>query len=141
MCLHPWTHQYTPRTAQECRVLPKEYRLCRTVVPFGWCPCALFIELSSTSPEAYHRHGDPPYSRVTYITYIYLRTSIFTIQYSATTIFNIWHYLIQHFSYFISLWCQLSYIYLNPFTISPNCAIILFGMETCSVQDHFFCII
>ena len=29
-----------------------EYRLDRTVVPFGWCPCALFIELSSTSPEA-----------------------------------------------------------------------------------------
>ena len=44
------TH-YTPRTARERRVLPKEYRLHRTVVPFGWCPCALSIELLFTSPE------------------------------------------------------------------------------------------
>ena len=29
-----------------------EYRLHRTVMPFGWCHCALFNELSSTSPEA-----------------------------------------------------------------------------------------
>ena len=48
--------------ARECRVLPKEYRLYRTVVPFSWCPCALFIELLFTSPEVigtmyrnYHR--------------------------------------------------------------------------------------
>ena len=44
------THN-TPRTARECHVLPKEYRLHRTVVPFGWCPFALFIELLFTSPE------------------------------------------------------------------------------------------
>ena len=40
------TH-YTLRTAQERRVLPKEYRLHRTIVPFG----ALSKELLFTSPE------------------------------------------------------------------------------------------
>ena len=52
VCVHirRRTHN-TLRTARERRVLPKEYRLHRTVVPFGWCPCALFIELLFTSPE------------------------------------------------------------------------------------------
>ena len=54
--------------ARECRVLPKEYRLYRTVVPFGWCLCALFIELLFTSPEAYHCRGDTPYFRMAHIT-------------------------------------------------------------------------
>ena len=26
-------------------------------MPFGWCPCALFIELSSTSLEARYQKG------------------------------------------------------------------------------------
>ena len=53
VCIHTRrrTH-YTLRTARECCVLPKEYRLYRTIMPFGWCPCALFIELLFTSPEA-----------------------------------------------------------------------------------------
>ena len=46
----------------------REYCLCRTVVPFGWCPCALFIELLFTSLEAYHRCGDTPYFHVAYVT-------------------------------------------------------------------------
>ena len=65
-----WTHHYTPRTAWERRILPKEYRLCRTVMPFGWCLCALFIELLFTSPEAYRRHGDTPYFCMAYVTYL-----------------------------------------------------------------------
>ena len=36
-------HHYTLRMAREHRVLPKEYRLYRTVMPFGWCLCALLI--------------------------------------------------------------------------------------------------
>ena len=57
ICVRRRTHN-TPRTTRECRVLPKEYCLHRTVVPFGWCPCALFIELLFTSPETQRRHGD-----------------------------------------------------------------------------------
>ena len=41
------------RTARECHVLPKEYCLYRTIMPFGWCLCALLIELLFTSPEVY----------------------------------------------------------------------------------------
>ena len=36
--------------------------------PFGWCLCALFIELLFTSPEAYCRRGDTSSSRMAYIT-------------------------------------------------------------------------
>ena len=61
----------TLRTARECRVLPKEYHLHRTVVPFGWCPCALFIELLFTSLETQCRHGDLHHFCTAHVTHIW----------------------------------------------------------------------
>ena len=39
-------------------------------MPFGWCPCALFIELSSTSLEAYYQKGENLTHNAAHITYI-----------------------------------------------------------------------
>ena len=39
-------------------------------MPFGWCPCALFIELLFTSLEAYHCRGDISSSCMVHITSI-----------------------------------------------------------------------